>query len=519
MGGENIENYFAEIIETHAEEMSDHPAYVFMGEKKSYKEFNNDANRVARSLLDMGLESGDRVATVLPQSPAFWNLYMAASKTGIEIVALDPRHKPPEMLYRLNQTGADILVGLGYPEDVAESIKKTLDDIDIEHVFSYFQELDVENSKSFETLLDSSSDPIPEKYHPEPEDTLIIIFTSGTTGKPKGALLTQRSVEAMSRAEAEMWNIKSSDSLLAFLPPNHVGGVHCTGTSVLYPGGTLFLMPQFDPEDALERVEKQDIKIFGGVPTIYRLIMNQVEDWEDYDRSSVRLAVMGGEPSSQKIVERVQKLFPESDVAVAYGCTEVSGFITWSRPEDSLDVAGKTEGTPGPGFEVKIIKEDGTEAETGEPGEIWVKGDCLMKGYLDEEKTEEDMEDNWFRTRDMGYLDDDGYLHYVGRSHEMFISGGYNVYPLEIESYLNKHSKVSNSFVTGVPDETWGEVGWAFILPEKGSEIDEEELEEYCEEGLSDYKIPKKFIIREEFPRTDVGKIDKQKLREEIDKD
>lgn len=512
-----MERYYAEHVEEHAENMPDYTAYVFMDEEKSYREFNEDVNRVARSLLDRGIERGDRVATVLPESPAFLNLFMAASKTGIELVPLDPRYKPPEMVYRCERTNPKAFVGLGYPESIAESVEKALKEIEVENVFSYFGELDVEGSESFESLLDSSPDPIPEKYRSKPDDSFIIIFTSGTTGEPKGAMLDQRATEAMSKATVNRWGMESSDVILSYLPTSHVGATHDTITSTVFGGGTLILMPRFDTRQALELVEKHDITVFGGVPTVYRLIFKQVEDWEKYDRSSVRIAILSGEPSSAELVEKVQDFLPNADVVVSYGLTESCGFFTFSKPSDDLEVAKETEGTPAPGFEMKAVKSDGSEAETGEVGELWIKGDSLMKGYLDEERTEEAMEDGWFKTGDLGFLDENKYLHYVGRSKEMFISGGYNVYPLKIESYLNEHPNVSTSFVTEVPHEIWGEVGWAFILPREGAEIDEGEMKKYCEEGLADYKIPRKFIIKKEFPRTDVGKVDKQKLRKEID--
>ncbi len=514
-----MENYFAEHIEEHSEEIPEQTAYIFMEEEKNYQEFNKDVNRVARSLLDRGIEAGDRIATVLPESPAFLELFMAASKTGIELVPLDPRHKPPEMIYRCERTNPKAFVGLGYPEDIAESVKKTLEEIEAEQVYSYFEELDIEDAESYESLYDSSPDPIEEEYLSNPDDPFLIIFTSGTTGKPKGALLTQKGSDAMSRATVDIWDIDNSDLMLSYLPTSHVGATHDTITTTLFAGGTLVLMPRFNAEDAVEFIEKYNITVFGGVPTIYRLIFNEVEGWEEYDRSSVRVAILSGEPSPPKLVEKVQDFLPESDVVVSYGLTESCGFFCFSKPEDDLEIAKHTEGAPAPEFQAKIMKEDGKEASTGEVGELWIKGDSLMKGYLDEEKTEEAVEDGWFKTGDLGFLDEDNYLHYTGRSKEMFISGGYNVYPLEIESYLNKHPDVSNSFVTEVPHETWGEVGWAFILPQEGSEVDGDELKEYCEEGLADYKIPRKFIIKEEFPRTEVGKVDKQTLRKEIDVD
>lgn len=248
---------------------------------------------------------------------------------------------------------------------------------------------------------------------------------------------------------------------------------------------------------------------------MYRLIF-QHANLTDYNLHSLKLLIVSGESSSPELIHRIQTSFPSASVVGSWGMTETSGFFTFTKVGDSVEKITRTEGEPGPGFEMAIMKTDGTTATTNEVGEIWVKGESVIKSYLDVKDNASSFSNGWLKTGDIGYLDDENYLHFIGRSKEMYISGGYNVYPMEIETVLNAHPAVNASCIIEVPDETWGEIGIAFIIPENEGSVDEEEIYRYCRERLANYKCPKKVIIQQDLPKTLIGKMDKQKIRKNL---
>ena len=512
-----MENYFSKIIEDHAQEMPDHPAYIFMDRTMTYAQLNESIQRAANSLLNLGLKRGDKIATILPQSPAFVTLYMAASSLGLVMVPLDPRFRPAEMIALSKRTNPRILIALANPEPIKQTAEALIQAYPFEHVFSYLGTLSTEDSKPYEALLQGPADPIPDSLHPQPDDPLIIIFTSGTTGKPKGAVITQKITYTMAKATVEAWELKSEDKAIINLPTSHVGGTHDLLAVQLYAGATGVLMPTFDPKQMLEFIEKYKISYFGGVPTIFRM-MFKIVNVPDYNVDSVKLVIVSGEPSQPELIQKIKESFPNANIASSWGMSETAGFFTFTKPLDSLDVVAKTEGAPWKGFELKIKKTTGEWAKTGEVGELLVKGDSVIKTYMDPEDNKGTFEDSWLRTGDLGYLDENNYLHFVGRLKEMYISGGYNVYPLEIESYLNANPKINTSCIIEVPDDIFGEVGYAFVVPEEGETLTSEEVARYCEEGLADYKRPKKIIIRKDLPKTLIGKLAKQEIRKNLEK-
>ncbi len=507
--------YFSQVVEEHAHKYPERLAFTVMGQQTSYRQYAEEINRVANSFLEMGLKPGDKVATILPQSPAFMHLFMAAATMGLIVVPLDPRFTAFEMASLCRRTNPKLLVSLGFPEPIKLNAEKLIEEFAFEHVFSYFGTLDRANIKPYETLLEGSPDPVPKEVHPSPDDPLIIIFTSGSTGVPKGAMISHRNTYAIARATVEAWGFKENDLLLINLPVSHVGGTHDQIAAALYGGISSVLTPTFNPVEYLQIIEEHKITVSGGVPTMFRLIFKQC-NVKDYDVNSVRLLILSGEPSPPEFIYKVKENFPNATLAASYGLTETAGFFTFTKPEDSLETVARTEGTPGLGFQMKVLKDDGTWAGPREIGELLVKGESTISSYLDPEDNKDAFYHGWFKTGDLGHLDENGYLHYVGRKKEMYISGGYNVYPLEIETYLNAYPGINASCIIEVPDEMWGEVGYAFIVPEEGIDIDINDLMRYCHQGLADYKRPKRFIIEKDLPKTLIGKIAKQNIRENL---
>jgi long-chain acyl-CoA synthetase len=502
-------------VENQAKIRPDHAAYIFEDKKTTFKEYNEDIRRVANSFLDIGLRPGDRICTILRPSPAFLTVYMAAALIGIVVIPMDQRHTKVEMENLCKRTQPKILVcdaGQELLRNVSESLIK---EITFQHVYTYRGEFQTDTSAKYESLLQSSPARIPEKFHPSPEDPLITIFTSGTTGRPKGALISHKNTLTHARVTTETWGITHQDRAFMYLPTSHVGGTHNQITVSIYSGQTNVIMESFNPNLFFEFMEKYAITRFGGLPTIFRLMLRE-GNISRYDLSSVRQLVISGEPASPELIRRVQDFFPNAKMVSSWGMSETCGYFTLTKPGDDFQTVIETEGTPGKGYQMIAVKEDGQPAPAGEIGELWVKGDSVITAYMDPEDNQNSFQDGWMKTGDLGYLDERNYLHFVGRSKEMFKSGGYNVYPQEVEAYLNAYPGVNASCVIGIPDEIWGEVGVAFFVPEKGVDLDIEGIQKYCKEGLASYKRPKKIIVEKELPRNAVGKIAKQELRKHL---
>jgi fatty-acyl-CoA synthase len=504
---------FPNVIEAHAKNQPDQIAYVFFDQPVTYKEFNHDIDRVATALLDMGMKPGDKIATLLPQSPAFSTIFMAAGKIGLVVVPLDPRFKAGEMAALCQRTSPRALVTLAFPEQVKAEVEQLVGLYSFEAVFSYFGNLDYPKAKPYETLLEGQATPIPQEVKPKGDDPYIIIFTSGTTGRPKGAVISHKNSWAMARATSETWNVTSADKILCNMPTSHVAGTHDLLATQFYAGATGVLVPKFDPQETLDMASKHGITFLGGVPTMFRLIFKNA-DFSTADLSSVKLVLTSGEPSSPELVRQISQAFSNAKIVASWGMSETAGFFTFTDLADPLGVVEQTEGKPGKGFGMKILDLEGNEVPRGQVGEMWVQGDSVIKGYMDPEDDKNVFKNGWMGTGDLGKLDERGYLIFMGRIKEMYISGGYNIYPVEIESYLNTYLGVNTSAVLEIPDPVWGESGVAFVIPEPGIELTPERLLEHCQKGLADYKVPRKIIITQDVPRSLIGKIAKKELRE-----
>ncbi len=509
--------YFSELVEAHAANRPDSIAYIFMDQEITYRQFNEMINRAANSMIELGLRPGDKIATILPQSPAFPTLFMAAATMGLVVVPLDPRDTPGEMKVLCERTHPKLLVGLANPAPFKEKTEELTRIYHFDHVFSYFGAIDNEAAKPYETLLEGSAEPVPNSYHPKADDPLIIIFTSGTTGKPKGAMISHRNSYAIAKATVDMGGITHEDRTIINMPTSHVAGTHDLIAHQLYAGSSAVLCPRFDPREALEFYQKYKITLTGGVPTMYRLMFKAC-NVKDYDTSSITKFIISGEPQTPEFMARLAEAFPNATIFASFGMSETAGFFTFTRPEDDFETIISTEGAPAPGFEMKAVRPDNTWCEPGEVGELLIKGESVIQFYMDEKDNAGVFENGWFRTGDIGFMDERGYLHYVGRSKEMYKSGGYNVYPLEIETYLNAYPGVNTSAVISMPHEIWGETGYAFIIPEEGAEFTEADIRQYCKKGLADYKQPNKIFVTADVPRSNIGKVAKKQLKNDIDK-
>ena len=466
------------------------------GKRYTYQELNQKANRLAGYLQqECGLKAGDRLAVVSKNNIEYVILFFACAKSGIIMVPLN---------YRLPQAGLNELMEDADPHLVVYSDE-----------FSFVKE-DAAEAISINTIkkILYSSQPDPEIYEADAEDIAMILYTSGTTGKSKGAMISWRQIHWNSINTEISLELTGQDCAFVNTPFYHTGGWHVLLTPLIHHGGKLVLQPEFDAADCNELIEKEDITILFGIPTMLRMMMEE-SNFADVDVSSVRFAICGGESCPIPIINR----YKEKGIPIrqGYGLTE-AGPNCYSLPaEDAIRKKGSV-GFPNFHIGVKIVDDNNEEVPQGEVGELLMKGPHVFTGYWKNPKaTDETIDDGWVHTGDLFRCDDDGYYYMVGRKKEMFISGGENVYPVQVEKVIYEHDAVAQVAVIGVPDEQWGETGCAFVVLKDGASLTKDELQGYCREYLAGYQIPKHIFFRDSLPIGDSNKIQKRDLEEEFE--
>ncbi len=346
------------------------------------------------------------------------------------------------------------------------------------------------------------------------EDTAVLIFTSGTTGRPKAAMVKHRALLTGSAVELEHWP-SQRPRVLHMMPVNHIAGVGMTGVYGIWAGGTLVFQDRFEPGDLLRLIEAEGIEHLLGSPVQFHMMAGH-PDLARRDLSSIRHWTWGGAPMAVDLVARIDAL--PGALRTSYGMTELGLYVTFTDADASFEVLSRTIGRPHAGFEIRVADGEGNLTPAGGTGEIQARGDWLFAGYWRDPAAtaQAHTADGWFRTGDVVKVHVDGNLEIVGRTKEMFISGGFNIYPREIELAIEEHPATGLVAVLGVPDEVFGEVGHAFVEPKPGQALDSAELKAWCNERLANYKVPKIFEVRAELPRLPIGKIDKQALRREL---
>jgi len=510
------------VLEETARAMPDKEALVFGDQRVSWYDFDERVDRFAKALLDLGVERGDRIGVFMTTRPEYEYAYLAAAKVGAVLVGLNVQYKGPELAYLFELTQPKVLIAQGRFRDVAmaEALKPLVGQFSSLEHFIVVGEGRPDGALSFEDLV---ADPRPEldaeldTRHAQVDagDGVLIVFTSGSTGRPKAALLTHRNILDNIAVETRMWNITADDRLLLHLPMNHVGGATELTVPALLTGATLVMMDHFHPVHTLETIQHEKITLLGQVPTMYIMEFN-LPHYDQFDLSSLRAAVVAGAPMPASAMQQMAAMAPEP--YTGYGMTEVAGFVTYTLRGDPLDRLVNTVGKAAPEWDIRAVDDERRPLPAGEVGEIAIRGSCVMKEYLNNpEETAQALDaDGWFYSGDLGYIDEDGYITLVGRKKDMYITGGFNVYPREIEEYLEKHPAIALVAVLGTPDPVMGEVGTAYVIPRPGAELTEEEFKAYCAEGLAEYKIPRHLIVREALPLTALGKVDKRKLREQL---
>ncbi len=496
----SIAGAFAETFRKFPEKMS----IEFNEKSMTFGEIDAITNRIANRLRDMGIKKGDRIAQYVPNSHELVHTTVSSFKLGAIVVPMNIAFKEKEIAYFLQDSEAKAIVTDTERLPVLENILKDLPAL--KHVVI----IDSNGGKHipFSQLSDNDNDRELETDIRD-DDGAFIFYTSGTTGQPKGALLTQRSVTSNLKALREAWRWTEDDLFLLTLPMFHIHGLGVGLCGSLYNGCSTIVRSKFDAADVLNTIQNRKVTLFMGVPTMY-FRMLEVENCERYDVSSMRLFVSGSAPLSKELFSKCHKTFGHRILERA-GMSE--SMMNYSNPYDRERRPG-TVGFPLPGVEARIVDKNFHDVPVNTEGEIVIRGPNLLREYWrNSEATQNSFVDGWFRTGDICKRDEDGYISIVGRSKDIIISGGVNLYPREIEEVIESISAVKEAAVVGVPDEEFGEAVKACVVLEDEAELSGDEVIAYCKERLASFKKPKHVEFLDALPKNAMGKIVKDRLR------
>ena len=470
----------------------------------SYKKLDQDSNRMANTLLDIGVTKGDRVILYLQKSLAFIIAHCALQKIGAIGVPLNPGFKQSEMEYLLEDTQATLVLSGPEQEAIIKEIDPGLNTIVI-HTERPYQDLD---------FFSSAPDSMPQ-IEIKPEDPGLIIYTSGTTGSPKGAILTQGNLVHDARNIITIWEITESDVVCHALPLFHVHGLCFELHTALMAGAHTIMLDRFSPEEVIEVLTKREggeyvCTLFMAVPAIYGKLMDYVGE-RKLDFEHIRLWTSGSAPLLVKDFEKIKSIFGKEPVE-REGMTETG--MNFSNPVRGVRKPGSI-GLPLPNLEVRIVDpETLVDVVPGQTGEIWLKGPAISPGYWRKpEETGKTFEKGWFKSGDLGRVDKDGYYYLTDRIKHIIISGGENISPKEVEAVINQVEGVAESSVVGIPDEKWGEKVVAVVVPKPGFKIEPHTIQRFCKEHLHDWKVPKDVVFLKELPKNKMGKVLKEEVK------
>jgi HIP---CoA ligase len=515
------------------------------GPRLSYRQLHERVRTVARALMARGVRPGDRVAIWSPNTHHWVVGALGALHAGATLVPVSTRFTGPEALDVISRSGARVLIVAGQflgTDRLATLIKAAatqnatdarqcldrlslvirvpIDSAEPGPAGASAAGLGAGREVDWAGLDDLAAAVPPERADERaaavtPEHVSDIMFTSGTTGRSKGAMSAHRQSLAVARAWASCGGLTSADRYLVVNPFFHTFGLKAGILACLVSGAAIVPQPVYDPEQAMRLIEAERITVFPGAPTIYQTILDH-PGRAGYDLSSLRLAVTGAAAVPVTLVERMRRELSFDIVLTAYGLTEAV-VATMCRPGDDPRTVARTSGRPAAGFEVRVAGPDGLPARPGDPGEILLRGPNLMLGYLDDPAATRAAvdADGWLHTGDVGWLDPRGYLTITDRLTDMYICGGFNVYPAEVEQVLARLDGVAESAVIGMPDARLGEVGKAYVVVRPGHALDASDVLAFCRERLANYKMPRQVEFRASLPRNPSGKPLKRVLRQE----
>jgi len=490
----------------------DHPLCHISDLTFTYTQVDEISGRVASALLGTGLRRGDKVAVQLPNLPQFLFTYFAILKAGLVMVPLNPLLKAPEVAYQLRDSESRMLITFeGFAAEAVAGAREA-GDVSMYVVNLPGNDQRPEGTRDYDELY--FADDTGEIEPVNADDTAVIIYTSGTTGKPKGAELTHFQLYMNCTVAGELFGFRDDDIGVAVLPMFHVFGLSSVLNTAVRFGGTLVLIPRFEPDAVLDAIARYRCTIFSGVPTMYYTLLQA--DVASRDLSSLRVGISGGAAIPGEVIRAFEEKFPGVVILEGYGLSETASTTTFNVSAEQRKVL--SIGKPIWGVEVRVVDEQDKPLPPGSEniGEIVIRGHNVMKGYYGNlAATAEAFRGGWFHTGDLAYADKDGYLFVVDRKKDMLIRGGYNVYPREIEEVLFGHPAVAEAAVVGKADPKLGEEILAFVVPKPGAEADPDDIMAYCRERLAAYKYPREVRIAEDLPKGPTGKILKRELRPE----
>lgn len=508
----------AQILESRVAEHPDRVFLIYGDRRLTYAQVNDRAQALAAALHELGIEAGDRIALSLPNWPEFVISMLAAAKIGAVVVPLNPNYSVPELQYMLRHSEAAVVVtvetfnGVDYLE-LYEGILPLLPELqylvtvgeeDLWYDDRIYQYEDLLSSGEGRALPDVELDP--------DEDTFAILYTSGTMGKPKGVALTHRNLLHVAAQTADAVELTEDDVVFGVTTVFHVFGLGPGILGTLLAGASLILQESFDPDEALALIERHRVTVHYGVPTVFITELREAAH-RNHDLSSLRAGIVAGAPISDEMVRRIRAEFCPN-LLVAYSLVETASTVSMTRVSDPENKQIFTVGQPLEGTEVRVLDFDGTTLPVESLGELAIRGPGVMKGYYRQpgETAQAFNEDGFFLTGDLGMVDEEGYLHIVGRRKELIIRGGFNIYPREVEDRLHAHPAVQDVAVVGIPHEVLGELVCACIVPIEGAIVTGDEILDWCRGALADYKVPDLVRFLDAFPLTGSGKIRRVEL-------
>jgi len=484
----------------------EHPERVAMrldDVEVTYGQLDEASARVAGLLRAKGVEAGDRVGVMLPNVPYFAACYYGVLRMGGVVVPMNVLLKERETGFYLSDPEAKAVFAW---HDFAEAARAGAEEAGAECI-------EVKPGE-FEALL-AAAEPARELVDRDPDDTAVILYTSGTTGTPKGAELTHSNLSRNVELAVQLFGLPDEPVILGALPLFHSFGQTCGLNTCVAAAGTLTLIPRFDPGKALEIIDRDSVDVFQGVPTMYAAMLNHPER-DSFDVSSLAVCASGGSAMPVEVMRAFEQAF-DCKVLEGYGLSETSPVASFNHPDRERKPG--SIGTPIEGVEMKVVDDDGNEVAQGEPGEILIRGHNVMKGYWNRpDATAEAISDEgWFASGDMATVDPDGYFFIVDRKKDLIIRGGYNVYPREVEEVIYEHPAVREAAVVGVPHDELGEEVGAAVALKEGESVSEDELRAHVKEQVAAYKYPRLVWFVDELPKGPTGKILKREIEPPTD--
>ncbi|MGG4442110.1 fatty acid--CoA ligase family protein [Brevibacillus fortis] len=489
-----------------AKQFPDRPAYVFMGETTTYADFYQQVEHLAAGLAQHGIGKGDAVALLMDNRPHFVSAYYAILRVGAVVVPMNPIYTAREISFILSNSKAKAAIALSALQPVLTPMKDQIEDLQL---LIYTEP--IENELTIDQLVQEGQESDAGYEEPErnEDDLAVILYTSGTTGQPKGAMLSHRNMDSNAEAMGKLFELVPEDRMVAVLPMFHVFCMTVCMNGPIRTGATIIIMPKFHPADVVQTIREQKATCFAGVPTMYNYLL-QLPTATKEDLSSIRIYCSGGASMPVELLHKFEAKY-DAKVLEGYGLSEAAPATTFN-PLHGTRKPGSV-GVDIPLVKNKVVDPEGKEVARGEVGELVVQGPNVMIGYLGlPDDTAAALRDGWLYTGDMAHMDEEGYVYIVDRKKDMILVDGYNVYPREVEEVLYEHPAIIEAAVIGIPDEVHGEAVKAFVALKEVA-VSQEDIMAFCRDKLAKYKVPRQVEFVAELPKNSTGKILRRSLR------